>query len=207
MALIDITERKRMEEELKERTAELVLAKEAAEAATNTKATFLANMSHELRTPMNAVIGFTSLLLDEPLNSEHKEFIEGIREGGEALLAIINDILDFSRVEKEKELEHQPFSLKQCINEALDLVVVQASKKCLNLSSTIKNGTPDAIIGDHGRLRQILVNLLANAVKFTDIGDVSLSVSSKANDKGRQILFSVTDTGIGIPPGQDERDL
>ena len=199
MAVIDITERKRMDEELKKRTAELVIAKEAAEAATDTKAAFLANMSHELRTPMNAVIGFTSLLLDEPMTSEQKEFIEGIREGGEALLAIINDILDFSRMEREKELEHQPFSLKQCIDEALDLVVVQASNKCLNLSSTIKYSTPDTIIGDHGRLRQILVNLLANAVKFTDAGDVSLIVSSITDDKGREILFRVTDTGIGIP--------
>jgi CheY-like chemotaxis protein/nitrogen-specific signal transduction histidine kinase len=199
MAVVDITERKRMEEELKERTAELLIAKEAAEAATNTKAAFLANMSHEIRTPMNAVIGFTSLLLDEPMDSDQKEFVEGIREGGEALLAIINDILDFSRMEKEIELELQPFSLKQCINESLDLVAVQASNKCLNLSSTIKYGTPDTIIGDHGRLRQVLVNLLANAVKFTDIGDVSLTVSSKASDKGKQILFRIADTGIGIP--------
>jgi len=204
MAAIDITERKRMEEEIDERNAELVLAKEAAEAATETKAAFLANMSHELRTPMNAVIGFTSLLLDDALNSEQKEFIEGIREGGEALLAIINDILDFSRMEKEMELEHQQFSLKQCIDESLDLVAVQASDRCLNLSSTIKCGTPKTIIGDHGRLRQILVNLLANAVKFTDIGDVSLTVSSKADDNGRQILFRITDTGIGIP--QDKID-
>ncbi len=198
MAVIDITERKRMEEELKKKTEELVIAKDAAESATNAKAAFLANMSHEIRTPMNAVIGFTSLLLDEPMNSDQKEFIEGIREGGEALLAIINDILDFSRMEKEIELELQPFSLKRCIDESLDLVLVQASNKCLNLSSTIKYGTPDTIIGDHGRLRQILVNLLANAVKFTDIGDVSLTVSSKANDKGQQILFRITDTGIGI---------
>ena len=138
MAVIDITERKRMEEEINERTAELVLAKETAEAATKTKAAFLANMSHELRTPMNAVIGFSSLLLDESMTPEQKEFIEGIRKGGEALLAIINDILDFSRVEKEMELEHQPFSLKQCINESLDLVAVQASNKGLNLSSTVK---------------------------------------------------------------------
>ena len=184
MAVVDITERKRMEEELKKRTAELVMAKEAAEAATKTKAAFLANMCHELRTPMNAVIGFTSLLLDEPMTSEQKEFIEGIREGGEALLAIINDILDFSRMEKEIELEHQPFSLKQCINESLDLVAVQASDKGLNLSSTIKYGTPDTIVGDHGRLRQILVNLLANAVKFTDNGEYLCPSPQKRTIKG-----------------------
>jgi PAS domain S-box-containing protein len=200
MAVIDITERKRMEEEIDERNAELVLAKETAEAATETKAAFLANMSHELRTPMNAVIGFSSLLLDESVTIEQKEFIEGILKGGEALLAIINDILDFSRVEREIELEHQPFSLKHCINESLELVRVQARNKGLNLSSTVDCSTPDAIIGDHDRLRQILVNLLANAVKFTDTGDVSLTVSPKADDKGGKIFFKVVDTGIGIPP-------
>jgi PAS domain S-box-containing protein len=200
MAVIDITERKRMEEEIDERNAELVLAKETAEAATETKAAFLANMSHELRTPMNAVIGFSSLLLDESVTIEQKEFIEGILKGGEALLAIINDILDFSRVEREIELEHQPFSLKHCINESLELVRVQARNKGLNLSSNVDCSTPDAIIGDHDRLRQILVNLLANAVKFTDTGDVSLTVSPKADDKGGKIFFKVVDTGIGIPP-------
>jgi PAS domain S-box-containing protein len=200
MAAIDITERKRMEEEIDERNAELELAKEAAEAATETKAAFLANMSHELRTPMNSVIGFSSLLLDESATTEQKEFIEGIEKGGEALLAIINDILDFSRVEREIELQHQPFSLKRCINESLELVRVQARNKGLNLSSTVDFGTPDAIIGDHDRLRQILVNLLANAVKFTDTGDVSLTVSPKADDNGGKIFFKVVDTGIGIPP-------
>ena len=203
MAVIDITERKRMEEEIIERTAELVLAKENAEATTRSKAAFLANMSHELRTPMNAVIGFSGLLLEESMTAEQKEFIEGIRKGGEALLAIINDILDFSRVENkmEMELEHQPFSLKDCIDESLDLVAVQAGNKGLNLSSIVKDGTPEAIVGDQGRLRQILVNLLANAVKFTDTGDVSVSVSSETckESNKHQIFFEVKDTGIGIP--------
>ncbi|MGD0951242.1 MAG: PAS domain S-box protein [Methanotrichaceae archaeon] len=193
--------RDELELKVQERTAELQSALEAAEESVRAKAAFLANMSHELRTPMNAVIGFSSLLLDDSLTPVQKEYIEGIRKGGEALLAIIDDILDYTRAEKDKiELEHQPFSLKHLIDESLGMVATQASKKGLNLSETINYGTPDTIIGDHGRLRQILVNLLGNSIKFTDKGEVSVSVSSKVVDGDRhQIFFQVKDTGIGIP--------
>jgi PAS domain S-box-containing protein len=182
--------------------ADLIKAKDAAEEAAEAKAAFLANMSHELRTPMNAVIGFTSLLLEEPLTSDQKDYIEGIRNGGEALLGLINEILDFSRADKEKVvLEHQPFSLKHCIESSFDMVASQANQKGLNLSYTISYGTPDAIIGDPGRLRQVLVNLLGNAVKFTDEGEVSIIVSAQAGEGDKQkFYFSVRDTGIGLQP-------
>jgi PAS domain S-box-containing protein len=182
---------------------ELRKAKDAAEAGALAKSQFMANMSHELRTPMNAVIGMTSLLLEEEITADQRDCIETIRSSGEDLMFLINSLLDFTKMNEQKvELESQAFELRRCIEDAMDLLAGEASRKDLKLSCRIDGKTPEMIIGDPTRLRQILGNLLNNAVKFTEKGSVTVTVHSLQIDEHHRIHFEIQDTGIGIAEDQ-----
>jgi CheY-like chemotaxis protein/HPt (histidine-containing phosphotransfer) domain-containing protein len=201
----------RLQMELVRANEQLEKARASAEESGRVKADFLASMSHEIRTPMNGVIAMTGLLLLTDLGSEQRDYVETIRTSGESLLTIINDILHFSKLESGKmEIEHRPFDLRQCIEETLELLATKAAEKNLDLVYHFVPGTPEQVAGDATRLRQVLVNLISNAIKFTPAGEIFVRVESRALATAgsdvtadaplpHEFQFAVRDTGIGIP--------
>lgn len=196
---VDITERKRNEEAL-------IQATRAAQAASHAKSEFLANMSHEIRTPLNAVIGLTEAVLRSDIEREHREHLETVLNSAESLLSVINDILDFSKIEAGKlDLERIPFHVRSTMQDTLKTLELRAAEKDLKLTHDVHRTVPDILVGDPGRLRQILTNLTSNAIKFTDQGNVALRVTSHRQAHESLLKFEVEDSGVGISPADLER--
>ena len=197
----DISEKKIAEDKLLQAYNDLANVNQQLREASQAKNQFLAHMSHEIRTPLNCVIGMGGLLLNTPLTEEQEEYAETIRLSGESLLSIVNEILDFSKIEANMiELERQPFDLRHCVEDAVDLVAPSAAAKKLDLVYQLDAALPTALVGDVTRLRQILVNILCNAVKFTEKGEIAVTVTGQEYDDNQtRLFFSIRDTGMGIP--------